>query len=136
MTLIIIGLFLFSILCYCVGYIVGGIKRVNNGDDIVSSSIHERLKHLFFYDDVRYMKGKTPSHSLVVKWLINKYRLHVFVRWYVCKKKWYYVVDDLRAERPSESMSISPTEYTYYEQAMEAGLNKALRKIEEGRKHE
>lgn len=136
MVLACIGLLLFSALCYCVGYIHGGIKRANNEDDIVSSSIHKRLKNFHFYDDMRYMKEKIPSHSLVVKWLVKNYKLHVFVRWLPNKKKWYFVVDDLREDSPTHGMLISLLEYIHYEQAMEAGLDNALKRIEEGRRHE
>jgi hypothetical protein len=77
-----------------------------------------------------------PTQALAARWIREVYKLQVLSNCECDTMKWYYAIYDIDMIDPVRDIHFSEDNYDTYEQAMEAGLQRAVKMIKERRSDE
>ena len=84
-------------------------------------------------DKVNYNEYKTSysrsTQSLAVRWLREVHNIHLFVNYFFEDNMWFYVTVDLTESDEVKGIHPNESNYESYEEALEAGLQEALKLI-------
>lgn len=104
-----------------------GFNEVSSACFDINGKSHFGINHK---NDLGGSVYSSPSQSLLQKWLREKHKLHVKIDdWEL--SKWYFSLVDGR-ELPTKKITLreKPFEFSSYEDALERGLEEALKLIE------
>ena len=70
-----------------------------------------------------------PTQSFAARWLREVHKIHLFANYFFEDCKWFYVTVDLKESDEVRAIHPNESNYETYEEALEAGLQEALRLI-------
>ena len=70
-----------------------------------------------------------PTQALAVRWLREVHNIHLFVNYFFEDNMWFYVTVDLTESDEVKGIHPNESNYESYEEALEAGLQEALKLI-------
>lgn len=70
-----------------------------------------------------------PTQALVAKWLREVHNIHVFANYFLEGCDWFYVIVDLKESDEVKGIRFCIESYESYEEALETGLQQALKLI-------
>ena len=80
----------------------------------------------FNADDWAY---SCPTQALAARWLREVHNIHLFVNYFFEDNMWFYVTVDLTESDEIKGIHPNESNYESYEEALEAGLQEALKLI-------
>ena len=82
-----------------------------------------------FFMSGNYKECKCPTQALAARWLRDVHGIHIFSNYFFEDGTWFYVIVDLKESDEVRAISPDIRSYQSNEEALEAGLQEAIKLI-------